>query len=354
MNKNILVTGCAGFIGSNYVYYYLDKYPDRSIIGLDLLTYCGNLENLSKLTTDQKKRFTFIKGDICNYKLVNNILKDHSIKKIIHFAAESHVDRSIHDPKKFIRTNILGTCNLLMTAKENWFIDNKWRNDVKFVQISTDEVYGPLGEKGNFNETSPINPHNPYSSSKAAADIIVKSYFDTYKMPINIIRGSNCYGSYQFPEKLIPLIIYNATNLNPIPIYGDGRQIRDWLYFKDYCKAVDLVSEKGLIGEIYNASGNNETENIEIAGLILSILREITKRKEINISLIKHIADRLGHDRRYGLNSNKIQNELCWKPEMKLNEGLIYTVNWYIENMKWLENVINRSYMNFYKKNYKF
>ena len=354
MKNYILVTGCAGFIGTNFVYFYLNKYPDKNIIGLDLLTYCGNLENLSKLKPDQKNRFTFIKGDINNYKLLNNIFSNYSINKIIHFAAESHVDRSIHNPKKFVKTNVLGTHNLLMVAKDHWLTNNKWLENAKFIQISTDEVYGTLGETGDFNENSPINPHNPYSSSKASADLVVKSYFDTYKMPINIVRGSNCYGSYQFPEKLIPLIINNALSLKPLPIYGDGKQIRDWLYSEDYCKAVDIVSEIGAIGDIYNVGSNNEIENIELVKLIISILREITNRKDINESLINHVPDRLGHDRRYAINSSKIQKDLGWKSDTSFKNGLKKTINWYLDNQVWLENVINRNYLNFYKLNYKF
>ncbi len=257
----ILVTGVAGFIGSKFVYYYLRKYKDRKIIGLDKLTYAGNLDNLSKLTQEEKKRFVFIKGDINDRKLLEEIYSKYEIDGIINFAAESHVDRSIHDPGIFVKTNVLGTQTLLHVFKEHY----DERKKQKFLQISTDEVYGALGPTGYFTEETPLDPHSPYSASKASSDLIVKAYHDTYGLNTNITRCSNKYGPYQFPEKLIPLMIHNALNHKELPVYGDGKQIRDWLYVEDHCKAIDLVFEKGKSGEVYNIGGHNEKENIEIA-----------------------------------------------------------------------------------------
>lgn len=344
----ILVTGVAGFIGSNFVYYYLRKHTDRKIIGLDKLTYAGNLDNLSKLSEEEKKRFVFIKGDINDLELLEEIYSKYEIDGIINFAAESHVDRSIHDPQIFLKTNILGTQTLLHVYKQHY--DERKRQ--KFLHISTDEVYGALGPTGYFTEETPLDPHSPYSASKASSDLIVKAYHDTYGLNTNITRCSNNYGPYQFPEKLIPLMIHNALNHKELPVYGDGKQIRDWLYVEDHCKAIDLVFEKGKSGEVYNIGGHNEKENIEIVKLIINYLQEKTKDKEINESLIKHVKDRLGHDRRYAIDPTKIKNELGWEPETRFEDGIKQTIDWYLENQEWMKKVITGEYMEFYEKNY--
>ena len=344
----ILVTGVAGFIGSNFVYYYLRKYKDRKIIGLDKLTYAGNLDNLSKLPQDEKKRFVFIKGDINDRKLLEEIYSKYEINGVINFAAESHVDRSIHDPGIFLKTNVLGTQTLLHVFKEHY--DEKRKQ--KFLQISTDEVYGALGPTGYFTEETSLNPHSPYSASKASSDLIVKAYHDTYGLNINITRCSNNYGPYQFPEKLIPLMIYNALNHKELPVYGDGKHVRDWLYVEDHCKAIDLVFETGRSGEVYNIGGHNEKENIEIVQLIIAYLQEKTKDKTINEGLIKHVKDRLGHDRRYAIDPTKIKNELGWEPETRFEDGIKKTIDWYLENQEWLNKVITGEYLEFYRRNY--
>jgi len=346
----ILVTGVAGFIGSNFVYYYLRKYKDRKIIGLDKLTYAGNLDNLSKLSEEEKKRFVFIKGDINDLELLEEIYSKYEIDGIINFAAESHVDRSIHDPSIFLKTNILGTQTLLHVFKEHY----NERKKQKFLHISTDEVYGALGPTGYFTEETPLDPHSPYSASKASSDLIVKAYHDTYGLNTNITRCSNNYGPYQFPEKLIPLMIHNALNHKELPVYGDGKQIRDWLYVEDHCKAIDLVFERGKSGEVYNIGGHNEKENIEIVKLIINYLQEKTKDKEINEGLIKHVKDRLGHDRRYAIDPTKIKNELGWEPETRFEQGIKQTIDWYLENQEWMKKVITGEYMEFYEKNYVF
>jgi dTDP-glucose 4,6-dehydratase len=346
----ILVTGVAGFIGSNFVYYYLRKHKDRKIIGLDKLTYAGNLDNLSKLTQEEKKRFVFIKGDINDRKLIEEIYSKYEIDGIINFAAESHVDRSIHDPGIFVKTNVLGTQTLLHVFKEHY----DERKKQKFLQISTDEVYGALGPTGYFTEETPLDPHSPYSASKASSDLIVKAYHDTYGLNTNITRCSNNYGPYQFPEKLIPLMIHNALNHKELPVYGDGKHVRDWLYVEDHCKAIDLVFEKGKSGEVYNIGGHNEKENIEIVKLIITCLQEKTKDKEINEGLIKHVKDRLGHDRRYAIDPTKIKNELGWEPETRFEDGIKKTIDWYLENQEWMKKVITGEYMEFYEKNYVF
>ena len=346
----ILVTGVAGFIGSNFVYYYLRKHKDRKIIGLDKLTYAGNLDNLSKLSEEEKNRFTFIKGDINDRKLLEEIYSKYEIDGVINFAAESHVDRSIHDPGIFVKTNVLGTQTLLHVFKEHY----DERKKQKFLHISTDEVYGALGPTGYFTEETPLDPHSPYSASKASSDLIVKAYHDTYGLNTNITRCSNNYGPYQFPEKLIPLMIHNALNHKELPVYGDGKQIRDWLYVEDHCKAIDLVFEKGKSGEVYNIGGHNEKENIEIVKLIITCLQEKTKDKEINVSLIKHVKDRLGHDRRYAIDPTKIKDELGWEPETRFEDGIKKTIDWYLENQEWMKKVITGEYMEFYEKNYVF
>ncbi|PAB59143.1 dTDP-glucose 4,6-dehydratase [Anaeromicrobium sediminis] len=324
--KTLLVTGGAGFIGSNFIRYMIDKYKNYKIINLDLLTYAGNLENLKDI--EHNPNYEFIKGDISDKKLVDKIVSK-KVDYIINFAAASHVDRSIEDPEVFIRTNIMGTQVLLDAAKKY--------NIEKYVQISTDEVYGSLGKEGLFIEETPIAPNSPYAASKAAADLLVRAYYKTYKLAVNITRCSNNYGPYQFPEKLIPLMIANAYENRELPVYGDGLQIRDWLHVKDHCRAIDLVLHKGKIGEVYNVGGNNEKANIYIVKFILEKL----KKSE---TLIRYVEDRLGHDRRYAIDSSKIQNELGWKPKYDFERGIEETINWYLDNKNWWKKLISRSF----------
>ncbi|MCS7298485.1 MAG: dTDP-glucose 4,6-dehydratase [Spirochaetia bacterium] len=348
----LLVTGCAGFIGTNFVYYYLRKHKDSLIVGLDKLTYAGNLENLSKLDEDSRKRFVFVKGDIINSELVNHLFTLYDFDVVVNFAAESHVDRSIFDPHIFIQTNVLGVQSLLSVAMDHWRVGERWKGNKLFVQVSTDEVYGSLGPEGYFTETTPLDPHSPYSASKAGGDLIAKSYYDTFGMPVVITRCSNNYGPYQFPEKLIPLMIWNCLNHKELPVYGDGKNIRDWLYVEDHCIAIDLVIQKGRIGEVYNIGGHNERENIYVVKKIIEILRKKTSDDRINESLIKFVKDRPGHDRRYAMDPTKIMNELGWKHTLSFEEGLEITIDWYLNNLDWVRNVISGEYLKFYEKNY--
>lgn len=348
----ILVTGCAGFIGCNFLYHYLRNYPQRTIIGLDDLTYAGNFDNFSDLSGKERDRFMFIKGDIADRDLVNSIFDQYDIGGIVNFAAETHVDRSIHDPSAFLRTNILGVGVLLAVAKDRWLRNGAWQEGAKFLQVSTDEVYGSLGATGKFTEKTPLDPHSPYSASKAAADLLVKAYYDTYDMPVLITRCSNNYGPYQFPEKLIPLIILNARNHKKIPVYGDGRQVRDWLHVDDHCRSIDTVFHRGRTGEVYNIGGNNEWENISIVHVLLSILREETGDTQINENLIQFVKDRPGHDRRYAIDASKIRDELGWNPIIPFEQGIRSTVQWYLGHTDWLSHVLSGEYLTFYKKNY--
>ena len=347
--KNILVTGGAGFIGSNFIHFLLATYPDCFIINLDALTYAGNLENLK--TVNASSNYTFIKGDIGDYVLLNELFGKFKIDTIVNFAAESHVDRSIVDPGIFIKTNVTGTHTLLECAKKYWKIhpDDKYSRDyhegVKFLQVSTDEVYGTLGKEGFFSETTQLLPNSPYSASKASADMFVRAYGETYGLPVNITRCSNNYGQYQFPEKLIPLIINNCINNKPIPVYGDGLQIRDWLYVNDHCNAIATVLSKGIPGEVYNIGGNNEKANIDIVKLII---KELGKSD----NLISFVKDRPGHDRRYAIDNTKISSDLGWKPSYTFEQGIKKTIEWYLSNLKWMENVISGDYSNYYSKMY--
>ena len=326
--KTYLVTGGAGFIGSNFVLYMLKKYDDIKIINLDKLTYAGNLENLKSIEGDN--RHEFIHGNICDKELVSSIFSENNIDYVVHFAAESHVDRSIKNPEIFIQTNVLGTVNLLDCAKQAWLSnDGSWREGVKFLHVSTDEVYGSLGEDGYFTEETPIDPHSPYSASKASSDMMVKAYHDTYKMPMNITRCSNNYGPYQFPEKLIPLVINNCLNLKELPLYGDGLNIRDWLYVEDHAKAIDMVINSGRLGEVYNVGGHNERTNITILKTVISHLNK-TVDKNISECLIKYVEDRKGHDRRYGIDPTKIKEELGWYPETSFEVVIVKTIDWYL------------------------
>jgi dTDP-glucose 4,6-dehydratase len=336
--KNILVTGGAGFIGSNFIRYMLSEH-DYNIINLDLLTYAGNLENLQGL--EHNKRYTFIKGDIRDRKEIEKIFKTYKIDTVVNFAAESHVDRSIEEPELFITTNILGTQILLDIAKQYWKVipNNKYskefRDGTRFLQVSTDEVYGTLGEGGLFTEGTPLAPNSPYSASKASADMMVRAYYETYGMPVSITRCSNNYGPYQFPEKLIPLMINNCLNNYPLPVYGDGMQVRDWLHVEDHCRAIDVVLHKGKIGEVYNIGGNNEKANIEIVKLIIKSLGK-------EESLIQYVADRPGHDRRYAIDNSKITKELGWAPKYTFDEGIKETIEWYLQNKEWLKKIVHR------------
>ncbi len=344
----MLVTGGAGFIGSNFIKYMLNHY-DYRIINLDLLTYAGNLNNLAEIESHPK--YKHIKGDICNRELVESVFRRFEIDMVVNFAAESHVDRSIEDPELFLKTNVLGTQALLDIAKDFWKIDlfdkycKEYKPGVKFVQVSTDEVYGSLGSEGLFTEQTSINPNSPYSASKAAADMIVRAYSETYGLPVNVTRCSNNYGPYQFPEKLIPLMINNALNDKSLPIYGDGKQVRDWLYVDDHCSAIDVVLHKGRPGEVYNIGGNNEKQNLEIVNLIL---KELNKDE----SLITHVKDRLGHDRRYAIDNTKITTELGWEPRYNFEDGMKATLKWYLENTHWTEQIISSEYKNYYSKMY--
>lgn len=348
-----LVTGCAGFIGTTFVHYMLNRYTDIRIINLDALTYAGNLENLKDIESDE--RHTFVHGNICDATLVKSLIDQYDPDYIINFAAESHVDRSIANPEIFVTTNVMGTVNLLQRAKEAWYDAGQktWKAGKKYVQVSTDEVYGALGAEGFFTETTPINPHSPYSSSKASADHFVKAFYDTYGMPVNITRCSNNYGQYQFPEKLIPLMINNAKNHKQLPVYGDGMQIRDWLFVEDHCKAIDMVVTAGKIGEVYNVGGHNERPNIFIVKTIIAQLSERLHDPEINEGLIKHVEDRLGHDRRYGIDPSKIKADLGWYPETTFEVGIVKTIDWYLANTEWMERVTSGAYQTYYEEMYK-
>ena len=347
-----LMTGCAGFIGSNMILYMLKKYEDIQIINLDALTYAGNMENLKSVENDE--RHIFIHGDIGEAELVKSLLDKYDPDYVINFAAESHVDRSIADPMIFVDTNVRGTVNLLQCCKNAWYDSaaKTWKSGKKYLQVSTDEVYGALGADGFFTETTPINPHSPYSASKASADHYVKAFHDTYGMPVNITRCSNNYGSFQFPEKLIPLMIHNAMHHKSLPVYGDGMQIRDWLYVEDHCKAIDMVCNEGKIGEVYNIGGHNERPNIFIVKTIIKQLNERLRDPEINEGLIKHVEDRLGHDRRYGIDPTKIKNDLGWYPETPFEVGIVKTIDWYLENQEWVEHVTSGSYQEYYSEMY--
>ena len=376
--KTYLVTGAAGFIGSNYIKYILKKHDDIKIVILDALTYAGNLATIAN-DIDNERCF-FVRGNICDSELVERLFADYKFDCIVNFAAESHVDRSIEDPQLFLQTNILGTQNLMDAARRAWVTGKDetgyptWRKDVRFHQVSTDEVYGSLGDEGYFTETTPLCPHSPYSASKASADMIVMAYHDTYKMPVTITRCSNNYGPYHFPEKLIPLIIKNILEGKRLPVYGDGSNVRDWLYVEDHCKAIDLVVNKGRCGEVYNVGGHNEKKNIDIVKLTISTihnmmeekpeLRKVLKKKEIkengeisidwiNDSLISYVKDRLGHDQRYAIDPTKISEELGWTPETKFEDGIVKTIEWYLNNQEWVKNVTSGDYQNYYENMYK-
>lgn len=345
---NILITGGAGFIGSHLVRLFVNKYTHYHIYNLDKLTYAGNLENLKDL--EAKKNYNFIKGDISNYGFIENLFKKYNFDTVIHLAAESHVDRSISNPLEFVTTNVIGTVNLLQVAKQHW----KGKKDNLFYHVSTDEVYGSLHETGLFTEKTAYDPHSPYSASKASSDHFVRAFYDTYKLPVIISNCSNNYGPNQFPEKLIPLFINNIKQNKSLPVYGNGKNVRDWLYVEDHVNAIDLLFHKGKLGGTYNIGGNNEWTNIDLIELLCDIVDKKLDRKADNSKkLITFVTDRAGHDLRYAIDTSKINTELGWKPTLNFKKGLEKTVDWYIDNENWLNNVTSGAYQEYYKKQYK-
>lgn len=346
--KKILITGAAGFIGSHVVRLFVNKYPQYKIYNLDNLTYAGNLANLKDI--ENFPNYEFIKGDIVEGNYIMNLFEKYRFDSVIHLAAESHVDRSISNPKEFIYTNIVGTVNLLNAAKHIWK-DNF--EDKLFYHISTDEVYGSLGKDGFFVETTPYDPHSPYSASKASSDHLVRAYHDTFGLPIVISNCSNNYGSYQFPEKLIPLFINNIRNNKPLPVYGKGENVRDWLYVEDHAKAIDVIFNNGKDGETYNIGGHNEWKNIDLIKVICKIMdKKLGREDGTSEKLITFVKDRAGHDLRYAIDSSKLQKELGWKPSLQFEEGIEKTIDWYLENEEWLKNVTSGDYLKYYEKQY--
>ena len=378
--KTYLVTGAAGFIGANFIKYLLyKKYAndDIRVVVLDALTYAGNLGTI-KDDIDNRRCF-FVKGDIRDRELADRLFSEHDIDYVVNFAAESHVDRSIEDPQLFLSVNILGTQNMLDAARRAWVTGRDsqgypaWKPGKRFHQVATDEVYGSLGAEGYFTEETPLCPHSPYSASKTSADLFVMAYRDTYHMPVSITRCSNNYGPYHFPEKLIPLIINNILEGKPLPVYGEGLNVRDWLYVEDHCKAIDLVVRQGREGEIYNVGGHNEMRNIDIVKLIISTIHDMMAKDKqlrkvlrkqvigddgeisidwINDSLITHVADRLGHDQRYAIDPTKIKNELGWYPETRFTDGIVKTIRWNLENQEWIKDVTSGDYQKYYEQMY--
>lgn len=370
--KTYLVTGAAGFIGANYLKYILAKYNDIQVVVLDALTYAGNLGTIARDIDNE--RCIFVRGDICDRNLADQLFGKYKFDYVVNFAAESHVDRSIENPQLFLMTNILGTQNLLDAARRAWVKGKDeqgypvWRNGVRYHQVSTDEVYGSLGAEGFFTEETPLCPHSPYSASKASADFFVMAYHDTYKMPVTITRCSNNYGPYHFPEKLIPLIIKNILEGKKLPVYGDGSNVRDWLYVEDHCKAIDMVVLKGTPGEIYNVGGHNEETNLNIVKLTIATIhklmsenpeyRKTLKKKDttnidwINDELITFVKDRLGHDQRYAIDPEKITRELGWYPETKFETGIVKTIEWYLNHQDWVQEVTSGDYQNYYERMY--
>ncbi len=348
MDKTILITGGAGFIGSHVIRLFVNKYPNYKIVNLDKLTYAGNLANLTDV--ENAENYEFVKGDIVDADFIQNLFEKYQFDGVIHLAAESHVDRSITNPTEFIFTNIVGTVNLLNSAKHIW-AENF--DDKLFYHISTDEVYGSLGETGMFTESTAYDPHSPYSASKASSDHLVRAYLDTFGLPSLISNCSNNYGGFQFPEKLIPLFIHNIKNNKPLPVYGKGENIRDWLYVEDHAVAIDLIYHKGRVGETYNIGGHNEWTNIDLIKLMCSIMDENLDREAgTSEKLITYVKDRAGHDLRYAIDSSKLQNELGWTPSLQFDEGLRKTVKWYLENNDWLDNVTSGDYLKYYDEQY--
>jgi dTDP-glucose 4,6-dehydratase len=349
MKRNILVTGGAGFIGSHLVRLLVNKYPAYHIINMDVLTYAGNLENLKDI--DYKENYSFVKCDICDFKKVKQVFVDYKIDSIIHLAAESHVDRSIEDPFSFAQTNVMGTLSLLQAAKSYW--ENNFKNKL-FYHISTDEVYGSLSDKGFFTEKTKYDPHSPYSASKASSDHFVRAFYDTYGLPVVISNCSNNYGSYQFPEKLIPLFINNIIHNNPLPVYGKGENVRDWLFVNDHARAIDVIFHKGKLGDTYNIGGFNEWKNIDLIKVMIKTVDRLLGRKEgASDKLITYVNDRAGHDMRYAIDSTKLKDELGWEPSLQFEEGIEKTVKWYLDNKEWMDRVTSGDYQEYYKKLYK-
>ncbi len=375
--KTFLVTGAAGFIGANFIKYLLKRYDDIRIVVLDALTYAGNLGTIAGDIDGE--RCIFVKGDIGDRRLADELFGQYRFDYVVNFAAESHVDRSIENPQLFLQTNILGTQNLLDAARRAWVTGKDetgyplWRSGVRFHQVSTDEVYGSLGAEGYFTEQTPLCPHSPYSASKTSADLFVLAYRDTYHMPVSITRCSNNYGPYHFPEKLIPLIIKNILEGKPLPVYGDGSNVRDWLYVEDHCKAIDLVIRNGRDGEVYNVGGHNEKTNLEIVRLTIATIhrlmeshpeyRRVLKKQVagpdgnidiswINDGLITFVKDRLGHDQRYAIDPTKIHDELGWTPETTFEVGIVKTIEWYLTHQDWVEEVTSGEYQNYYERMY--
>ena len=346
--KNILVTGGAGFIGSHVVRLLVNKYPEYNIVNMDVLTYAGNLENLKDV--EDKENYTFVKCDICDLKKVSQIFEEYNIDSVIHLAAESHVDRSIEDPFSFAQTNVMGTLSLLQSAKAFW--NANFENKL-FYHVSTDEVYGSLGEKGFFTEETAYDPHSPYSASKASSDHFVRAFADTYGLPVVISNCSNNYGSYQFPEKLIPLFINNIVNNKPLPVYGKGENVRDWLFVNDHARAIDIIFHNGKLGETYNIGGFNEWKNIDLIKVMIKTVDRLLGR-EVGASekLITYVTDRAGHDLRYAIDSTKLKDELGWEPSLQFEEGVEKTVAWYLDNQEWMDNVTSGDYQAYYQKMY--
>ncbi len=346
--KKILVTGGAGFIGSHLVRLLVQQYPDYQVINLDKLTYAGNLENLSDV--EEQSNYTFVRGCITDVAFIDQLFADFQFDGVIHLAAESHVDRSISDPMSFINTNIVGTVNLLNAARKHW--DGNWDGKL-FYHVSTDEVYGSLGETGLFTETTPYDPRSPYSSSKASSDHLVRAYYHTYGLPIVISNCSNNYGPNQFPEKLLPLFINNIKQQQPLPVYGDGKYTRDWLWVHDHATAIDVIYHRGRVGETYNIGGNNEWKNIDLINVLCDIMDDLLARPAgSSRELITFVKDRPGHDRRYAIDASKLMNELGWAPTIKSDEGLRQTAEWYLANETWLENVTSGAYKDYYEQQY--
>lgn len=345
--KKILVTGGAGFIGSHVVRLFANKYPDYKIVNLDSLTYAGNLENLKDV--ERLPNYSFVKGDITDEAFIDQLFSNEHFDAVIHLAAESHVDRSIMDPLSFVKTNILGTAVLLNAARKYW----KSFDGKLFYHVSTDEVYGSLGETGFFTEQTPYDPHSPYSASKASSDHLVKAYFDTYQLPVVISNCSNNYGSHQFPEKLLPLMINNIVHSKPLPVYGKGDNVRDWLWVEDHARAIDVIFHKGKLGETYNIGGFNEWKNIDIVHLLCRIMDKKLNRSEgESAKLIIFVKDRAGHDKRYAIDATKLNKELGWKPSLQFEEGLDKTIDWYLANGEWINNVTSGAYKEYYNDQY--